>query len=79
MAAAWFNSLADLTLARAISAGTRPADQVHPEVLAAMREVNIDLRSAKPASLTWEFAQHADLLVTMGCSEECPFAARSRN
>jgi arsenate reductase len=72
MAAAFFNRLADPAKARAISAGTRPATRVHPEVLATMREIGISLDSAVPALLTKERAAGAGLLVTMGCGEECP-------
>ena len=46
MAAAWFNHLADPTRARAISAGTMPGPGVHPEVIAAMSEVGLDLSGA---------------------------------
>ena len=72
MAAAWFNRLADTEMARALSAGTRPATRVHPEVVEAMREVDIDLSGAKPQLLTPELAQGAEMLVTMGCGDECP-------
>jgi arsenate reductase len=72
MAAAWFNALADTTKARAISAGTDPGTKVHPEVLDAMREVGIDLRDRKPQKLTDELARGAQLLITMGCGEQCP-------
>jgi len=72
MAAAWFNALADTTKARAISAGTDPGTKVHPEVLDAMREVGIDLRDRKPQRLTDELARGAQLLITMGCGEQCP-------
>jgi len=48
MAAAWFNRLADPAKATALSAGTRPGPHLHPEVLAAMREVGVDLSEAKP-------------------------------
>jgi arsenate reductase len=72
MAAAWFNALADRQAARAISAGTQPGTQVHPEVLAAMREVGIDLSSARPRFLSAELAETATMLVTMGCGEVCP-------
>ncbi len=72
MAAAFFNHLANPAVARAISAGTRPADRVHPEVAEVMREVNIDLSSARPQRLTEELAADATLLVTMGCGDECP-------
>jgi arsenate reductase (thioredoxin) len=73
MSAAFFNQLADHDLARAISAGTHPADRVHPEVVDAMREVGIDLSHAKPQKLTAELAQSAEMLVTMGCGDECPY------
>jgi len=72
MAAAFFNRLADPARARAFSAGTQPAERVHPEVVAAMREVGIDLSEARPARLTDESAAGAQLLVTMGCGESCP-------
>lgn len=72
MAAAWFNRLADPARARAISAGTEPAAQVHPEVVEAMREEGIDLSRARPQRLTPELAAQAYLLVTMGCGEACP-------
>jgi arsenate reductase len=73
MAAAFFNAFADPSTARAISAGTAPASQVHPEVIAAMREVGIELGGAAPRLLTRALAEQAHLLVTMGCGESCPF------
>jgi arsenate reductase len=73
MAAAWFNHLADPGVARAISAGTSPGERVHPEVLDVMKEVGIDLSAARPQKLTEELARGADLLVTMGCGDECPY------
>jgi arsenate reductase len=72
MAAAWFNALADTSKARAISAGTDPGVRVHPEVLDAMREVGIDLSGSTPRKLTDELASGADMLITMGCGEQCP-------
>jgi arsenate reductase len=72
MAAAFFNQLANPTRARAISAGTRPGVDVHPEVVAAMREVGIDLANAQPRRLSAELTSTASLLITMGCGEECP-------
>jgi arsenate reductase len=72
MAAAWFNALADPTKARAISAGTEPAARVHPEVLEAMRDAGLDLAGSKPQKLTDELARGAQILVTMGCGEQCP-------
>jgi len=72
MAAAVFNHLADPARARAISAGTQPAPKVHPEVVAAMRELGVDLSSVVPVKLTDELAATANLLITMGCGEACP-------
>lgn len=73
MAAAFLNQLSDRKKVRAISAGTEPAEKVHPEVLQVMKEVGIDLSTAKPTLLTLELAQSANLLVTMGCGEKCPY------
>src|SRR3954466_16360560 len=70
MAAAFFNSLAKK--ASAISAGTNPGERVHPEVVAAMAEVGIDLSGGKPQLLTQALASGAELLITMGCGDECP-------
>ncbi|HEY1532401.1 MAG TPA: arsenate reductase ArsC [Polyangiaceae bacterium] len=72
MAAAWFNALVDKSKARAISAGTEPGTRVHPEVLTAMREVNIELEGSAPQKLTDELAATATILITMGCGEACP-------
>ena len=57
---------------RAVSAGTEPAERVHPEVVDVMREVGIELAAARPQKLTPELAQQADLLITMGCGDACP-------
>lgn len=73
MSAAFFNALANPVKARAISAGTSPGDRVHPEVVEAMQEVGIDLSRARPQKLTESLARTADMLVTMGCGDECPF------
>jgi arsenate reductase len=72
MAAAFFNSIADAKLAHAISAGTKPIERVHPEVVAAMKEVGIDLSRAVPQKLTAGLARDAHTLITMGCGDECP-------
>ena len=72
MAAAIFNTLADPARAHAISAGTRPASAVHPEVVAALRELDIDLSSARPQYLSTEMTKDAHILITMGCGDECP-------
>jgi arsenate reductase len=73
MAAAYFNQRADPRKARASSAGTEPAERVHPEVVAAMGEAGIDLSRSRPQRLTAELAAKARLLVTMGCGEACPY------
>lgn len=72
IAAAFFNRLADPAKARAISAGTQPADRVHPEVVALMREMGIDLSAQQPQKLTAALAAQAQWLITMGCGDECP-------
>jgi arsenate reductase (thioredoxin) len=74
MAAAFFNASADPARARAESAGTHPAERVHPEVVNAMRECGLDLSQARPMRLTSDTTAGAALLVTMGCGEECPLA-----
>ncbi len=55
------------------SAGTTPADQVHPEVVEVMDELGIDLRDRVPQKLTLELAEWADVVVTMGCGDACPY------
>ncbi len=54
------------------SAGSTPADRVHPEVVDVMDELGIDLRSETPKPLTRELAEWADVVVTMGCGDACP-------
>ena len=73
MAAAWFNQICDGRKARAISAGTQPAERVHPEVVEAMREEGIELGGVRPQFLSSELARQATLLVTMGCGDACPY------
>lgn len=63
---------------QAASAGTAPAEHVHPEVLEVMREVGLDLSGRTPRLLTTELAQRADLIVTMGCGDECPYIPGKR-
>lgn len=55
------------------SAGTEPAERVHPEVAEVMREVGIDLDGRTPRKLTQELAEWADVVVTMGCGDACPY------
>ena len=72
MAQAFFERLAPEDI-RAESAGSNPADQVWPEVVAAMREVGIDLAGRKPRKLLPEMQLHADWAVTMGCATPAPY------
>jgi arsenate reductase (thioredoxin) len=63
---------------RALSAGTRPAERVHPEVVAVMSELGIDLSDRVPRELTRDLAEQADVVVTMGCGDECPYIPGKR-
>jgi arsenate reductase len=72
MAAAWLERLADPARCEVISAGTEPDPQVHPEVVAVMREVGIELAERTPRRLDEEVARGATMLITMGCGEACP-------
>lgn len=72
MAAAWLMHLAGDRVA-VYSAGSEPADSVNPTAVAAMREVGLDLTGAAPKILTTESVQRADVVVTMGCGDTCPF------
>jgi arsenate reductase len=72
MAAALFNLFADPESAHAVSAGTQPGEHVHPIVVEAMQELDIDLSAKRPQKLTNELAREASLLITMGCGDECP-------
>jgi arsenate reductase len=60
------------------SAGTTPGEQVHPEVVEAMRELGIDLAGRLPRQLSQADAEWADVVVTMGCGDECPFIPGKR-
>jgi arsenate reductase (thioredoxin) len=60
------------------SAGTTPADNVHPKVAEAMLELGIDLRNRRPKRLTREVAEPAEVIVTMGCGDECPYIPGKR-
>ncbi len=60
------------------SAGTTPAEHVHPEVVDVMRELSIDLSDRVPQKLTREQAERADIVVTMGCGDECPYIPGKR-
>ena len=77
MSAALFEGAAD-GRHQALSAGTTPADHVHPEVVQVMRELGIDLSDRVPRRLTREMAEQADVVVTMGCGDECPYIPGKR-
>ena len=72
MSQALFERAADGRYA-ALSAGTTPAEHVHPEVIKVMRELGIDLAGRRPQLLTHELAEQADVVVTMGCGDACPY------
>src|SRR4029077_14153950 len=54
------------------SAGTEPGDRIHPNVVAVMREVGVDLSARVPQRLTNDLSQWADVVITMGCGDACP-------
>ncbi len=60
------------------SAGTTPGERIHPEVVEAMNELGIDLSDRRPKPLTTEDAEWADVVVTMGCGDECPYLPGKR-
>jgi arsenate reductase len=62
----------------ASSAGTTPGEHVHPEVVEVMREIGIDLADRVPRKLTTELAEQADVVITMGCGDECPYIPGKR-
>jgi protein-tyrosine-phosphatase len=61
-----------------LSAGTTPGEHVHPEVIEVMRELGIDLSDRFPQVLTVELSQQADVVVTMGCGDACPYIPGKR-
>jgi arsenate reductase len=63
---------------KGLSAGTTPAEHVHPEVVEVMREIGIDLADRRPQLLTVELAERADVVVTMGCGDACPYIPGKR-
>jgi arsenate reductase (thioredoxin) len=74
MAAAFLEHFADPSRFRAVSAGTQPAEHIHPEVVLVMREVGIELVGRRPQRLTPELLAGATDLITMGCGDHCPTA-----
>jgi arsenate reductase len=77
MSQALFNRAAGGTH-EARSAGSEPADRVHPEVIAVMDELDIDVRGETPKPLTRELTDWADVVVTMGCGDACPYIPGKR-
>ncbi|MBB4664301.1 low molecular weight phosphatase family protein [Conexibacter arvalis] len=73
MSHALFERAAADTGHAARSAGTSPAEHVHPEVVAVMRELGVDLADRTPRRLTEDDARWADVVVTMGCGDSCPY------
>jgi protein-tyrosine-phosphatase len=78
MSQALFERAAAGTGHDAASAGTTPADRVHPEVVEAMAELDIDVAGRAPRLLTDELSQWADVVVTMGCGDACPYVPGTR-
>ena len=60
------------------SAGTEPGERVHPEVVEVMNEINIDVSRRTPQKLTNDLAEWADVVVTMGCGDACPYIPGKR-
>jgi arsenate reductase (thioredoxin) len=72
MAEAFFNQMAQ-GKAKAISAGSQPADKVNPTIVEVMGEVGIDISHQKPKLLTLEMMEGITLAITMGCENACPY------
>lgn len=72
MAAGLFNHIAQGKKAKAISAGIHPGLHVHPNAIAVLAELGIDISHEKPKAISREMLKNADLLITMGCDEVCP-------
>lgn len=72
MAAAWLTKIAGDRI-EVRSAGSEPANRINPVAVEAMREVGIDIAAEQPDMLTPESVEHADVVVTMGCGDTCPY------
>lgn len=72
MAAGWLQHLAGDRI-EVLSAGSTPADQINGVAVAAMAEEGVDIASAQPKILTTEAVQESDVVITMGCGDECPY------
>jgi arsenate reductase len=77
MAAGWLKRLAGDRI-EIWSAGSEPADQLNPVAVAAMAEVGIDISAETPKILTTDVVSRADVVVTMGCGDTCPYFAGKR-
>lgn len=77
MAAAWTKALAGDRV-RVLSGGSQPAAEINPQAIEAMSEVGIDLAGSSPRSWDDEMIRAADVVVTMGCGDECPFVPGRR-
>ncbi len=73
MALGWMHHLAKGGGVRAWSGGSEPADEVNPVAVLAMAEVGIDIANAQPQRWTDEGLRAADVVVTMGCGDTCPY------
>jgi arsenate reductase len=62
----------------ALSAGTAPAARIHPQVVEVMRELGVDLSERVPRKLTPELVEGVDVVVTMGCGDQCPYLPGKR-
>jgi protein-tyrosine-phosphatase len=78
MALGWFTHLAD-GRATAWSAGSEPADAINPAAIAVMAEVGIDISGEYPKRWTDDIIRAADVVVTMGCGDECTYVPRTRH
>jgi protein-tyrosine-phosphatase len=77
MALGWFEHLANGS-AIAFSGGSAPADSVNPSAVAVMREAGIDISTQTPKRWTDELIERVDVVVTMGCGDECPYFPGTR-
>ncbi len=77
MALGWFDHLA-AGRAQAVSGGSEPATEVNPSAVAAMAEIGIDISGAHPKRWTDEVVRAADVVVTMGCGDACPYVPGTR-
>lgn len=77
MALGWMEHLSAGRV-EALSAGSEPADQVNPVAVAAMAEVGIDIANFEPKRWTTEMLSNTDVVVTMGCGDECPYVPGTR-